>query len=265
MKSKLRHPIRAIEEPFGKAGLVVAVIALVIATTGAAFAAVGLNSKQKKEVTKIAKKFAGKPGANGATGPAGAAGAKGEAGAAGKDGTNGQSVTGEPIAAGGACGAGVTGVKYTLSATSTNVCNGKNGTTGFTESLPSKKTEMGTWVAQYNATDSEGEPEFVRTSISFPIPLATPATPGKAANAEFLTSGNSTSHCPGDSAQPSAEPGYLCVYENVSVNISGFKGFGNLESPTFPTFASRYGVLVNFENEAIGPVLALGSWAVTAE
>ena len=63
---RLRHPIRAIREPFGTAGLIVACVALVLALTGAAFAAAGLTGKQKKEVEKIAKKYAGKPGAAGA-------------------------------------------------------------------------------------------------------------------------------------------------------------------------------------------------------
>jgi hypothetical protein len=83
----LRHPIRSISEPFGKAGLIVAMVALVAALGGTAFAAAKLNGTQKKEVEKIAKKFAGKPGATGAAGPAGPAGT---AGAAGKNGEKGE-------------------------------------------------------------------------------------------------------------------------------------------------------------------------------
>ena len=48
----IRHPIRAAREPFGKAGLIVAIVALVAAIGGTALAASGLNSKQKKEVDK---------------------------------------------------------------------------------------------------------------------------------------------------------------------------------------------------------------------
>ncbi|MFL5898533.1 MAG: hypothetical protein ACJ76D_08740 [Solirubrobacterales bacterium] len=70
----LRHPIRGIREPFGTAGLIIACVPPVLALTGAAFAAGKPTSKQKKEVEKIAKKFAGKPGAPGETGPAGANG-----------------------------------------------------------------------------------------------------------------------------------------------------------------------------------------------
>ncbi|MCW2987260.1 MAG: hypothetical protein JWM24_198, partial [Solirubrobacterales bacterium] len=52
---------RRLREPFGKAGLTVGVIALVMALVGGAYAAGALTGKQKKEVEKIAKKFAGKP------------------------------------------------------------------------------------------------------------------------------------------------------------------------------------------------------------
>jgi hypothetical protein len=84
---RLTYPIRAIREPFGAAGLVVAIVALVAALGGGAYAASGgLNGKQKKEVAKIAKRFAGKPGARGATGPAGAKGATGAPGAPGQTG-----------------------------------------------------------------------------------------------------------------------------------------------------------------------------------
>jgi hypothetical protein len=54
--------ISRIHSKLGTAGLVVALVALVVALTGVAFAASGLNSKQKKEVKKIAKQFAGKQG-----------------------------------------------------------------------------------------------------------------------------------------------------------------------------------------------------------
>ena len=62
----------------GTAGLLVAIVALVFAMVGGAYAAKGaLTGKQKKEVTKIAKKYAGKPGAQGPQGPAGLVGPKG--------------------------------------------------------------------------------------------------------------------------------------------------------------------------------------------
>lgn len=77
---------RRLKEPFGKAGLTVAILALVLAMVGGAWAAAGLSGKQKTEVTKIAKKYAGAPGP---AGPAGAQGAPGVNGSNGKDGAPG--------------------------------------------------------------------------------------------------------------------------------------------------------------------------------
>jgi hypothetical protein len=118
---RLKHPLRAIREPFGKAGLTVAILALVFAMVGGAYAASGgLTGKQKKEVEKIAKKYAGKTGPAGSQGPAGPAGAKGDTGTNGKDGTNGTNGKEGPEGK-----------------------QGKDGTTGFTETLPSGETETG--------------------------------------------------------------------------------------------------------------------------
>lgn len=187
MLSKLRHPIRSITEPFGKAGLTVAILALVLATTGAAFAAAGLNSKQKKEVTAIAKKYAGKPGAAGATGPAGPAGAAGPAGPKGDTGAKGdqgtQGIQGNAGAAGknvvttaittagleSHCeGTGGTKFQVEGSATKEYVCNGKAGAIQPGETLPSGATETGSWGFSVHAAGIVLEP------FSFTIPLATP-------------------------------------------------------------------------------------------
>lgn len=170
---RLRHPVRAVREPFGTAGLIVACIALVLALTGAAFAAGALTGKQKKEVEKIAKKFAGKPGAPGA------AGAQGPAGPAGKDGANGEKGAkgdvgepGDPGAPGDAGAAGESpeghvftgteetdppiegkcngagGVLYEAGGEENIVCNGVNGKNGVLtgeEPLPTGATEYGYW------------------------------------------------------------------------------------------------------------------------
>ena len=66
-----------IHDKLGTAGLVVAVIALVFAMVGGAFAAAGLTTKQKKQVKTIAKKYAGKQGSAGPQGPQGVTGANG--------------------------------------------------------------------------------------------------------------------------------------------------------------------------------------------
>jgi hypothetical protein len=108
--------ISSMRERFGTAGLIVAIFALVVALSGGAYAASGggLTGKQKKEVEKIAKKFAGKPGPAGANGTNGANGANGTNGAAGPQGPKG-----DP------------------------------GLTGFTSVLPKGSTETGTWASAY--------------------------------------------------------------------------------------------------------------------
>ena len=179
---RLRHPVRAIREPFGTAGLIVACVALVLALTGAAFAAAGLTGKQKKEVEKIAKKYAGKPGAAGAAGPAGP---QGPAGAAGKDGANGTNGTdgtdGQSVALGTATGCGAPGgTKLTVGASSKEVCNGEEGEKGpkgdkgekgengnpwtVEGTLPAGAQLTGTWMASGSGK--------VEVPISFPIRLA---------------------------------------------------------------------------------------------
>jgi hypothetical protein len=194
--NRLRHPVRAIREPFGTAGLIVACVALVLAMTGAAFAAKGaLTGKQKKEVEKIAKKFAGKPGAAGAAGPAGPAGPKGDAGAKGDKGDKGETGAkgdnGSPGSPGtpGAPGASVVevgetagdpgeacegtgGVVYEVdgSGTENEVCNGEQGPEGALgtagTTLPAGAQETGDWFV----ADTGGPHDA--TAISFPIQLS---------------------------------------------------------------------------------------------
>ena len=72
---RLKHHVRGIREPFGKAGTVIGIVALVFAMVGGAFAAGALTAKQKKEVEKIAKKYTTRavPPANWASEPRGPA------------------------------------------------------------------------------------------------------------------------------------------------------------------------------------------------
>jgi hypothetical protein len=102
--ARLRRPHRGRREPFGKAGLILALCAIVLATTGAAFAAGRLTGPEKAEVGKIAaktaKKYAGKPGAPGKMGPAGKTGATGPAGAAGAPGPAGTAAAYATVAPG---------------------------------------------------------------------------------------------------------------------------------------------------------------------
>jgi hypothetical protein len=280
---RLRHPIASIREPFGKAGLIVAILALVMALVGGAYAATSDSGK----ATASAK---GKPGPRGKTGktglagpagpagPQGPAGAKGDAGTPGAAGSNGVSVTGTPVAAGQeGCAAG--GVKYTSASGSNVVCNGKNGTngqTGFTETLPPKKTETGVWGGLLL---SPGQHTF---PISFPIPLAEAPEPVIVENDEDSAAG-----CPGRGvisppgepgvfvpSTPEAEPGKLCIYLNTfegaptptmsSVRIPIFEEESGERNWHFEIGkASTVGALLQLPCTG-EPCQTTGSWAVTA-
>ncbi|HEX4670281.1 MAG TPA: hypothetical protein VH275_09965 [Solirubrobacterales bacterium] len=303
-----------LREHFGTAGLVVAIVALIAALGGGAYAATGGSGGGKATASAKQGKRGkqGKPGKTGPAGPAGPtgptgargdAGAKGDAGAPGSNGTpgaEGKSVTGEAIAAGGACGVGVTGVKYTLNGNPSTVCNGKNGTngtTGFTETLPSGETETGTWTAS-----SPSETPNLPSQISFGIPLEVAPemiyvsltyeeNPGEAYEVfevEEIFEDAAEQGCPGftDAGIPLADPGKLCVYgsfeQNVkpnlahatllpAVNFSEEKIYsGGGQTPNLTKFGSGVvdgagpsgtALFLDCKNACIGK----GAWAVTAE
>jgi hypothetical protein len=255
---RLRHPVRAIREPFGTAGLIVAVVALVAAMAGGAYAANGsLSSKQKKEVTKIAqteaKKLAGKNGAPGATG---SAGAKGDAGATGAAGVNGD--TGATGAAGPQGPAGPTGPK------------GPPGATGFTETLPSEETETGLWGTPNNAEPATSY------DVSFNIPLAVAPTAVIVQPGEMNTPAGAAAGCPWDGAtgRPTAEPGKFCVYIANEPSVANL-GLVQVSHPVWEEFngeyvgegqggASPFGASLRTACLGGGNCVGFGAWAVTA-
>ncbi len=238
----LRHPIRAIREPFGTAGLIVACVALIAALGGSAIAAKsGLTGKEKKEVKKIAKQVAGKPGAPGSTGPvgpAGPAGAKGDTGAAGATGARGDT--------------GAAGAKGATGATG---AQGPAGEAGMcSEANPDCKLApggelTGLWAA------AGGSGDYVMDAISFPVrvsPAPTAIYPQVVGEAPeswnigwVLEDGAQTLYgpypcvagcegaiqdqedpfkaldeaeeayeevCPGSAEEPKADSGFLCIY-----------------------------------------------------
>jgi hypothetical protein len=168
---------KRIHDKLGTAGFAIAIVALVAALTGTAIAALpGLNSKQKKEVKKIAKSFAGTPGPAGAPGPAGSQGAPGDRGATGPEGPQGEE--------------GATG---------------PTGPAGPTETtLPAGETLTGIW--SFSSPGTIGE--FL--NISFPLRV-TPEIDND--HVIFLAPGEEdATQCPGEVAEPKAAPGYLCIY-----------------------------------------------------
>jgi collagen triple helix repeat protein len=276
---------------FGIPG-VISVIALVFAMLGGAYAA--SNDSGPGKATASAPKGPpgprgkrGKPGPPGPAGPAGPAGAKGDTGAAGsngkdgaqgpegkqgkegKAGKNGESVTNTALADGNAnCPKGGAEFKVGAAGTPTYACNGQ---TGFTETLPSGKTETGTWSI------ITGGLSFMQsaTTVSFPIPLPAPGNAFFFTQAETESSDFGTSGCSGTLAEPTAPEGTLCVYTGLEnwENASGNMNVGSIE-PTGLIEAGAYGVSGaeilgkflegSFQNEAPAFMEAIGTWAVTA-
>jgi collagen triple helix repeat protein len=235
-------------------------LALVFAMTGGAYAAKKYLISSTKQISpSVLKALQGKHGPTGPAGPAGAQGAqgpqglKGDTGAEGKpgsNGTSGESVTGKTVSVSDKtkC-AGQGGVEYTLNGKTTLVCNGQ---TGFTETLPSGKTETGAW-AHLNPKEAE-EVSFI--PISFPIPLKAPLDEK---HVHVVTA--STTECPGTASKPEAVAGNLCVYESESVELGKVN---NIYNPaTFPGGgASVAGAMLFMEAKS---VFTHGTFAVTAE
>jgi hypothetical protein len=267
---------------------VIAIIALVFAATGGAFAATGgggsggshatLTAAAAKSKAKAKTKAgargpagpAGKNGANGApgaTGPAGPAGATGPAGAGGPQGP-----------AGGTGPQGPEGPKGK---------DGKDGKTGFTKILPSKETETGAWAL--GLIPGAAVPVLQDEAISFNIPLAASLDESHAlfvpvlvwegkigAGAGELCEGKTgieltacqkpfeevQKDCPAVSpAEPIAEPGFLCVYVSQA---SGAKPLFILDPGVANTVgAGRTGAVLRFGNLE-GSGIANGTFAVTA-
>jgi hypothetical protein len=245
---------------------VVATLALVLALAGGtAYAAtqilpknsVGTRQLRDGAVTKAkiapgvlgaAAGVPGPAGAQGATGPTGAGGPAGSPGADGKPGAAGARGAVGPRGAEGSQGPpGVPGLPGTPGAPGT-----------IAGPLPSGQSEQGQYLAHVDPGASPPAGLTELAAIDFPIPLASnPAPVYMAFNATPNT------ECPGSPAEPTAAPGYVCLYEAATIN-SSFKGFANLiDEPR----ASRFGTtaIFEFENVAAGQdLLAGGTWAVTA-
>jgi hypothetical protein len=270
---------RRFQDRFGTAGVVIGVIALVIALGGSALAASGaLTGKQKKEVEKIAKR-SGKPGPQGPQGPAGAAGAAGKDGANGtngtngKDGTNGTGVTTKHLNPGEGppgeeCEEG--GTELTSASGVEVLCNGEEGEEGEPGpagpagppgptcqangvcALPVGATMTGVWAF------STSNVERAYVSISFPLRYISDEAPFAIYVTRSEQEAGGTAECPSDTYEtPKAEPGYLCLYESRELS--------NAEPP-FPAVAgdpSSGVTLASFLVEPSEEAEGAGTWALT--
>lgn len=264
MLKTLRTRFDALREKVGTAGMVVSVIALVLATTGAAFATKSaLTPKQKREVVKIAKKYAGRPGLAGPTGPTGA---NGKDGAAGTIGTNGENVTVKSYTGPECSGEGEEGAKLSNGTGTAYACNGKEGSPWTVGGkLPSGKTLTGMWGDRGEGKKlvpiSYGLNVGNVPTLNFLNAVENPSTE------EFET--ETTVQCPGKSGNtpgtkvmfgngdvPVAEPGNLCIYDKFKFGTITFES-GNSQSTT-------NGAILPFSFLGGENAVTYGLWAVTA-
>jgi Collagen triple helix repeat (20 copies) len=272
-----------LREPFGTAGLIVALIALIAALGGGAYAATtGTSTKATASKAKSKKGPRGPKGATGPAGaqgpagpvgPAGAPGAKGDAGAAGSPGSAGKA--GESVtisaASAGECPEG--GTKFSNATGSGKACNGEEAEGGgFPVTLPAKATETGTLLIE-TTVEEGGTPtkSLGTTAISFPIPLeealdeehVITVEPGATPPAKCENSEHPEAASP---ANPEAARGYLCVF--IVGGGEGLFTFIRDSSVTSPAENEAFGASVSgalITRDAVGDVGSLinGTWAVT--
>lgn len=211
---------------FGIPG-VISVIALVLATTGGAFAAKYLITSTNQIKPSVLKKLKGTRGPTGPTGAQGSAGANGKDGAPGAEGKQGsQGIQGE---------------------------NGSPWTAGGV--LPPGETETGTFVTHGATPGGTG-------AISFPIPLASPVS---ATNIVVIQEAASVpANCndgegtaPGVT-NPEADAGKLCIFAAFGGPVGGV-----LNPTTFEPEATVVGGMVVQTLSSLDET-GFGSWAVTA-
>jgi Collagen triple helix repeat (20 copies) len=220
---------------------VIAVFALVFAMSGGAYAAKKFLITSKGQISpnvlKSLKGATGAKGANGAAGAQGPAGGTGPAGAAGAQGAQG------PAGANGNDGKeGKEGKQ------------GVPGTTGFTDTLPSGKTETGTWSA---IQENENIGALVPISFSIPLPEGLDSTHVHAeGEPEFEEA------CPGSAETPKATKGNFCVYVGLEQELAVASIRTPFNFAQSGTGAS--GAILVLSSLTPETSRAIGSWAVTA-
>lgn len=275
-----------VRERLGTAGLVVAILALIVALSGGAFAATqSAKKKSTKYMTKAQVialiKANATSGPTGATGAPGAPGAKGDVGAPGGPGTagsNGKNVKLTPIpplVAKCSERGGVTAEVEGEAATAKDVCNGATGAPGAPgqpwapeNELPAGATETGAWAFNGTEDDAAGMVSPISFTVQLPEELF-------AEEVHYQTDSDFADSCPGIASEPTADPGQLCVYFN------SFFGIGEPVNATLDEItrlteshglgehersASKTGAALYFEYTGDPGEVAYGngSWAVQA-
>lgn len=222
--------VSRIKNKLSPAGLIIAILALIVALGGVAFAKGVIITKLNQISPSVRKQLKGKTGPQGpkgdtgtpgATGPAGA---KGDTGPAGKDGENGE-----------------------------NGLDGKDGEPGVCSLakpecvLPPGATLVGNFGA---SGGKENEYAFATVTTALRLP-SVPTTERVLPESE---GGEPTENCPGSVEEPEAAPGFLCFYverrQNASVGSRTANTSGGYIEVTPLNEPAQFWVV--------------GTWAVTA-
>ncbi len=251
--------LRKIKQPRVTPSMAIALTALVLALTGASYAASAAPHSGAPATATVAKtkaKTKTKTGPRGPAGPAGKNGAPGAIGPAGAPGPAG--AKGETGAAGPAGSRGVQGEKGETGEVGETGENGAPGPVGPQGPLQSGKSETGAWSALATVA-TEGEIRGLPISFTLPVESATTAV--------FVKQGETTkTECPGTAEKPEAKPGFLCVYATADSGIE-------TEAVVFLA-AGKAGVGVSSTGAIMKITLtakagetpfAWGTWAVTAQ
>ena len=239
----------------------VAVLALVFAMTGGAYAANRYLISSTKQISpKVLKALKGNAGSGGAQGPAGPAGPAGPGGPAG------------------APGAGAAGKEGPAGK------EGKPGTTGFTETLPSGKTLMGEWSLSAANAPAKGAPTWMGASFGIPLAAAPVGHYLRVSGKEPFYNETTAKEeerespeCKGSPKEPKANPGSLCVYASQEEGVA-LKSAGTLILPKLCPFGAgaggcfeggvfgvdRFGFGLGTISVTEGSIAISGTWAVTA-
>jgi len=263
-------------------GLIVAVIAMIVALSGGAFAASGgLTGKQKKEVKAISKSEATKlqgTGPAGPQGPQGPSGPKGDSGVAGSNGSNGVGVTSTesagPLDVSHCTGLGATGQggsKFVSANATTYACNGKQGEEGLEGpegpegpegapwpaggTLPPGEMETGSWAFAATPADTAG----VRIPLSFAIPLDGPLE----GHVHYQFDGDFFTSCEGGAEFPNPKAGELCVYVSTAESPEEITFEGIFSSSFAEVGASPQGAVLKFSAPTVN-TSGGGTFAVRA-
>lgn len=286
MFSAMRRRVRV--SPAG----VVAVLALVFAMSGGAYAANRFLITSTKQISpKVLKALKGAPGAtgangaNGAPGPAGPAGPAGPQGPGGAGGAEGKAgapgasvVSAESKTKIGPCKEG--GSEFKVGSATTFACNGEKGKEGTFggQTLPVGKTLTGLWAASAFGTAAPPNPGFGRAlaAVSFALPVS-PALElsharyigveegegeAKEKLPEAEVNGVMVKVCTGNEEHPVAVEGYLCIFAKDEHNVfAAAKPTAEIPSVSGATVGFTVSAFTGGE----GAMWIDGTWAVTGE